>query len=212
MSGRRKQNNKQKENPAEQLIERFARWDFLYENGGSDPCWPDGVNLNLVSNHIRYYKQRIEEEYPDGSYPEIYSRPTPPEVDNNYMAKPDEIRMAARKSLEIYKADEDYRYILSHISLLGAKDQKRLCAGNVLGYVSHLEDCIQKDDLVYQRLHGNADRYLDSFKGCAKQIRELLSQKEQLPLLFSSAGAPQADDSDEDMDEEYQCEDEQISI
>lgn len=209
MSDRKNRDGKQKENPIVQLAESFARWDFLCENGGSDPSWSDGVNLNLVANHIDYYKKKIEEEYPDGGYPEIYYRPTPEKVDGDYMAKPDEIRAAARKSLKTYKANENYRYILSHISLLDSKEQKCFSLLNVASYVSHLEDCIRKDDLIYQRLHLDADRYLESFKRCADQMRELLSQKEQLTLLYFTDTDTQSDDSNED---EYSEDFDQLSI
>ena len=41
--------------------ERHRHWHELYENGTSDPFWADGVNLNLVHNHIRYYNKIIKE-------------------------------------------------------------------------------------------------------------------------------------------------------
>ena len=50
---------KNQENPLEELEKAYAQWQRLYENGGSDPFWPDGVNLNLVRNHIIYYKGQI---------------------------------------------------------------------------------------------------------------------------------------------------------
>ena len=36
----------------EQLDAEYKHWDDLKKNGCSDPAWPDGVNLNLVRNHI----------------------------------------------------------------------------------------------------------------------------------------------------------------
>lgn len=38
----------------EQLDKDIKHWHDIYENGCSDPFWPDGVNLNLVRNHIIY--------------------------------------------------------------------------------------------------------------------------------------------------------------
>lgn len=32
----------------------IARWHDIQKNGCSDPCWPDGVNMNLKRNHIIY--------------------------------------------------------------------------------------------------------------------------------------------------------------
>lgn len=52
------------EDPLAELEKAYAHWQDLYEHGGSDPTWPDGVNLNLVRNHIINYKRQIEETYP----------------------------------------------------------------------------------------------------------------------------------------------------
>ena len=32
--------------------ESYDSWKCIYNGGGSDPFWADGVNLNLVRNHI----------------------------------------------------------------------------------------------------------------------------------------------------------------
>lgn len=34
------------------IDERFRAWNQIAQNGCSDPGWPDGVNMNLVRNHI----------------------------------------------------------------------------------------------------------------------------------------------------------------
>ena len=70
------------------IIDSISRWKFINENGCNDPAWPDGCNMNLVRNHILYYKKKISELCSqDGfSMPEEYYIPTPPEVDNNFMA------------------------------------------------------------------------------------------------------------------------------
>ena len=38
-----------------------AHWHDLRANGCNDPFWPDGVNLNLVRNHIIYGLRQIAE-------------------------------------------------------------------------------------------------------------------------------------------------------
>lgn len=43
------------------INESFARWDHIYQHGTSDPFWPDGVNANLVRNHIIYFRRQLEE-------------------------------------------------------------------------------------------------------------------------------------------------------
>ena len=34
------------------LDDDIQRWNFIKEHGCSDPTWPDGVNMNLVRNHV----------------------------------------------------------------------------------------------------------------------------------------------------------------
>ena len=45
----------QKKKTMAELQEENKHWDDLKKNGCSDPAWPDGVNLNLVRNHIIYW-------------------------------------------------------------------------------------------------------------------------------------------------------------
>lgn len=71
-----------------ELIDRYKRWVYIYENGCSDPCWEDGVNINLVRNHIIYRKFLIEELLGDNVllYPDEYFFPLPPELPSTFMA------------------------------------------------------------------------------------------------------------------------------
>ena len=63
-------------------------WLHLREEGGNDPFWTDGCNMNLTRNHIISYKRQIAEECAETGlpYPAEYFIPTPPEVDMNFMA------------------------------------------------------------------------------------------------------------------------------
>lgn len=99
------------------MTDKFDRWNDLYRNGGRDPFYTDGCNLNIIRNQIIALKNRIAREYPAESMPDIFLRETPSEVDERYMARADEIRVNAKRALGIYKADEQYRYILTHASL-----------------------------------------------------------------------------------------------
>lgn len=72
---------------AENLEKAYERWDLLYKNGGSDPFWCDGTNLNLVRNHILYYREQCEEVLEPKDYPEAYHKELPPVVPDDYMAK-----------------------------------------------------------------------------------------------------------------------------
>lgn len=86
---------KDKRTPKEKVIafslklrERYEHWKDIFDNGCSDPFWADGVNINLVKNHIHYYKQNIEEVAGKqfDLYPEEYFFPEPLELPNNFVA------------------------------------------------------------------------------------------------------------------------------
>lgn len=89
---------KEKETTIDQLIgeinEEFARWDHIREHGCSDPLWPDGVNINLVRNHIIYSYQKIldllsgEETQMSMFAPDVSSlnlRPVPERMSDNWI-------------------------------------------------------------------------------------------------------------------------------
>lgn len=70
------------------IVDSVNRWKFINKNGCNDPAWPDGCNMNLVRNHILYYKNKISELCSQEGFtmPEEHYLPTPPEVSNNFMA------------------------------------------------------------------------------------------------------------------------------
>ena len=74
------------------IDERFQVWNHIAQNGCSDPGWPDGVNMNLVRNHIIYYygllheRQTAQVQISLVDIPaSAQERPIPPEVPDNYM-------------------------------------------------------------------------------------------------------------------------------
>ena len=88
----------------------FRIWEALKTDGGSDPFWADGCNMNLVRNHIIYYKRKIEETLKPEEYPEMPS---------GYMARELEIRQHAKETLEILRKDENYKFIKKKSAALG---------------------------------------------------------------------------------------------
>ena len=94
--------NKRTEELGKNIRDSFARWNYIYQNGARDPFWEDGVNLELVRNHIIYDKRRCEEELLPEQYPPEYHIELPPVVDRLYMARVDEIKEHAAHSLEVY--------------------------------------------------------------------------------------------------------------
>ena len=73
-----------------ELGREFDRWNEIARNGCSDPFWADGVNLNLVRNHILYHYRQLAERgfvQMDLFGEPVGERPIPPQVDNDYMVK-----------------------------------------------------------------------------------------------------------------------------
>ena len=186
---------------AAELQKDFDRWDHLYQHGGRDPTWPDGVGLNLVRRHIMIDRRQLEDNPTLFGFPECYYRDIPPEVDINYMARPDEIRAAARASLEVYRADPDYQFIAAHREEIPDKVQKKLCIGAVLGYVSGLERAIAEDNLVDMRRHEDPGSYLPSFVSCARQMRKCLYDGEDFAGIQGNED-PEDEDYGEGFEEE----------
>lgn len=166
-----------------QIREELAHWNHILTHGTSDPTWEDGCGMNLVRNHILYAKRQCEALLLPEDYPEEYFLETPQEVDNKYMARVEEIRERSKKSLEVYKADSDYKFILQAVNRLTKQQNEQTHASAFLRYVSGLEDSIQNDRLVEMRKHENPDRYLDSFRECRKRIEEILGKPDPEPVL-----------------------------
>lgn len=158
---------------AAELQTSFDLWDRLKIHGASDPCWADGCNMNLVRNHISNHKRYIEENYKQEDYPEIYYRETPPMVDNNYMARTDEILANAISSLKRYDTCPNLAHLTGIIGKLSEKQRKDTSIDNVIGYRTALEIAIKAMDYITMRRHEHTKNYLDSFASCADMIRTL---------------------------------------
>ena len=76
------------ESYCEEMRKSIERWKDINKNGCNDPFWTDGSNMNLVRNHIIYYKHMIYEICKENqiSLPDEYYFSIPPEVNNHYMA------------------------------------------------------------------------------------------------------------------------------
>ena len=192
---------------AAELENSFARWDELFKSGGSDPFWTDGMNLNLVRNHIIYYKEQLaKQENTLLGLPEIYYRELPPVVDCDYMARPGEIRENARKAMDIIDADENLKFIREQQPTLSEQQIKEWYITDVINYAENLHRAIREDDLVIMRRYENPERFLESFSAAARQIKDPESQQKINGNL--TACDPENDEYleeeyDEEQDEEY---------
>lgn len=177
-----KSNNKQ--DLLKELSISFTRWDTLYSEGGFDPFCSDGANLNLVRNHIIYYKRMIEETKPELMRSDTYKRQTPKEVSNDYMAKADELRENAKKTHNTLKSDENYLFLYLHLNELSDSEAKDTSIHSVLGYLKALEIGLDKDDLVLMRRYNTPERYISSFAECRERVEKILNTSNRQMCLF----------------------------
>ena len=197
---------------AAELESDYERRDELFTQGGSDPFWSDGVGLNLVRNHIMYDKQKLaEQENTLLGLPEVYYREIPPEVDNNYMARPDEIRQNARKAMEIIDADENLKFLREQSASLSEKQLKQWCIPAIINYAENLRRAIAADDLITMRRYEHPDGYLESFESAAVKIRNPESTRrinDNLTVCDPEDDKEICDDFDEECSETEQTVDE----
>ncbi len=126
-----------------------------------------------MRNHILYYKEQLEkQENSLFGLPDIYYRETPPEVDCDYMARPDEIRENARKAMEIIDADENLKFVREQAPSLSEAQLKQFCIAAIINYAENLRRAIAEDDLIIMRRYENPEHYLESFESAAIKIRD----------------------------------------
>lgn len=193
-----------------ELENLYKRWDYLYEHGGSDPFWSDGINANMVKNQIIYCKNKIENENSLFLLSDAYYRDIPPELPNEYMARPNEIRENAKKAMAIIDEDDNLKFVREQSKNLSEKQVKRLCIPAIIGYAENIHRAVAEDDLLTMRRYENPERYLDSFRSAAKKLRSLEfgdNTNEQL-----SDCDPKDEEEFEDMAEEEFDETEQENI
>lgn len=171
------------------LKEDFLRWEHMSQYGGSDPFWSDGVNMNLLRNHIIHNKRELEKKISSKEeLPEIYYRETPPEADENYYVHSGRIRDEAIKILDQYLNHEDFQFLITVLPEITKEEDKVSCISNVVGYVTGLAVSIKEEDLSVLRQHVlGYEGYMESFVSCAQKIREIksrpLKEGEQISLF-----------------------------
>lgn len=156
-----------------ELARDFDRWNHIVTDGTTDPFWPDGTNLNLVRRHIINAKQAIEQKMKPEDFPEIYYRPTPPEVSEDFMANAEGIRIRATSLLEACEADKNYRYIKKMREFVSKDDLEKLGIALVIWSIDRLKESVNSGNLVTMRGYMHSEFLLDDLKNCADSIRAL---------------------------------------
>lgn len=72
-----------------EIRNEYKMWDWIAEHGCSDPFWTDGANMNIIRNHIIYYKKQLisQAEEENAPIPQEFYWALPPEVPDTYMVK-----------------------------------------------------------------------------------------------------------------------------
>ena len=225
---------KQKDKLAEYTagLERsFKEWEHLYNYGGQDPFWADGMNLNLVRNHILSYKRQIEEYIKDendgqaslfsNTYPDIYFKETPPEVDNDYMAIPNRILDRAITFVNRMVEEPAYKYVVEHFDEVFPDKKenpvsKHFNVPAILAWqlTSYPEKIVSGDLIALRRsfYFTDYDKKLEEVNKIADKMKQVLalSNEEREAIMNKKRGKSVSDDEYEYDDYEVQ-EDEEIA-
>ena len=177
-------NEKQKK-CVDELKEDFERYQYVLENGSNDPLGSDGVNLNLIRNHIIHQKKIIENKFVNESYPAIYFQPTPDEVDSDFMVHEDMIRQKANQTLKKFNSffylDElkNASYYLEPKQLVEAGIQQSINRIHVL------EQAIDEDDLVtMRRISMHENEYYEDLEKAFENLREINLEEDRQISFF----------------------------
>lgn len=116
------------------MNEAYLHWQDEYENGCYDPNNTDGVNLNLVRNHIRFYQKHILVEIEMGLIEPFELPELPPEVPYDYMARLDEKNAHILQFEEEVKHTAIYKEYKDFMHLYNIYGEKK----DTLPYICHL--------------------------------------------------------------------------
>jgi hypothetical protein len=157
-----------------QLKDTLLRWERLRDEGGSDPFWTDGDNMNLLREQMIYLKKQILDA---GGVPEKIEIKVPPITDKKYMARREEIIVNAKKALDRMLSDENYRYTCKNERRMSPNESQKMNIGNIIGYVQRLQEAIDIDNVVEMRLFEKPDSYMESFSSCRKKMEDILRNR-----------------------------------
>ena len=171
---------------AKECKQSYERWTEIRQNGCRDPCWTDGVNLNLVRNHIIYYKRQMATLYKEQGVepPPVLLRELPPRLDPKFMANADEIRQRANEIMT--KIEEMPEFDELNTIYLGLSPVQKSQSGcqYVMNWVSRLKSAIEHDELVVMRIHiRQVDCVYEKMSDALAQAKAMPVETYQLSLF-----------------------------
>lgn len=163
----------------EELKKDYERWSRLFCQGGQDPFWTDGNNLQIVRNHIIYDKTRLEKEGDTAVMPKEYSWPLPPEIPSGYMARGKDLWYHGLECYKQYVADENYQYLCQVKDALSPGIKKESHIESVVGYVYAVQSALMEKDYLLLRRHEHPEMGLKRFRACRKCVEDLMLKKRE---------------------------------
>lgn len=161
----------------EEAIRSYDRWQFIYENGCSDPNWEDGVNLNLVRNHLIYYKREISKLCKEHGFEktQVLFRKLPSRVPAHYMAKAADLKQQAAELLYEIESSRNYQCLLEWRKKISPKQSEEIGLTRFLKRMHYDRHEYESDNFLAMRNFVHRSDY------CKRQITELLQAAEKLP-------------------------------
>ena len=92
------------------------------------------------------------------------------------MARSDEIRKNAKKSLKTYEKNPDYLWLAEQIGKMDEAEIRETGIRNVVDFPDALRFFIKTGSLVDMRRHENPERYLASFRRCRARVETMLAR------------------------------------
>lgn len=169
--------------------ERFKRWTEIHENGCCDPTWPDGVNLNLVRNHIMITQKRIKDycEVGNEELPAIALREVPPKLDSDYMANAEVIRKSGEELQTKINKSDTYREFTSAVSLLSPEQRKLSEFQRIILLVKRLNTALENNKLVDVRgVLRWEDEFFENLPLALTKAKDMPPQEFQLSMFDSA--------------------------
>ena len=150
----------------------YASWNDIHQNGCRDPCHADGVNLNLVRNHIIYTKEKIKEycEQESVEPSPILLMELPPQVASDFMANAESIKENAKCLLTRITELPEFTELTEKHRVLSDGQRKDCGSQMLLSRVQWLHESISRHEYVVMRRFLWQEEYLVS------QVSEVLAK------------------------------------
>lgn len=157
-------------------------WKQIYERGGTDFNCPDGVVLNHLRKRIMAQRRRITRCLMEKDYPVSYELGIPDPVGIQYMARREEITAAAKRTLQIYKENKDYQWLMENSPLLSENERQKTGLYYALGYVEQLEKALEQDDCVLMRTHEVPEYYVEILRNCHERVVQMMAERKVVKM------------------------------